>query len=52
MCRTIMTTADARRNLSQPFADECIARNNRFEAKKYIARLPPEQRVLYYMKIK
>ena len=33
------------------FVDECLGHNNRFEAKKYIVRLPADQRLGYYIKI-
>jgi hypothetical protein len=35
----------------RPFVDECIARNNRFEAKKYIVKLNPDERVAAYVQI-
>ena len=35
----------------KPFVEECIAKSNRFEAKKYIARLPLEDRLNYYVDI-
>eukprot|EP00040_Diaphanoeca_grandis_P031802 m.191021 g.191021 ORF g.191021 m.191021 type:complete len:861 (-) comp32419_c1_seq1:81-2663(-) len=35
----------------EPFVDECIAKNNGFEAKKYIPKCLPENKVLYYCKV-
>lgn len=35
----------------EPFVEECLIKNNRFEAKKYIERCPEEARVPYYCQI-
>ncbi len=33
----------------KPFVDECLARTNRFEAKKYVPKLPLEERLNVYV---
>lgn len=35
----------------EPFVEECLFKNNRFEAKKYIDKCPEDVRVPYYCKI-
>lgn len=35
----------------EPFVTECIAKGNRFEAKKYVVKMAPDERVPYYCKV-
>eukprot|EP00038_Savillea_parva_P008583 m.177865 g.177865 ORF g.177865 m.177865 type:complete len:861 (-) comp14437_c0_seq1:84-2666(-) len=35
----------------EPFVEECLIKNNRYEAKKYIERCPEDVRVPYYIQI-
>jgi hypothetical protein len=35
----------------EPFVEECLIKNNRFEAKKYIEKCPEDVRVPYYCQI-
>jgi len=36
----------------EPFVTECIAKGNRFEAKKYVVKMAPDERVPYYCQVK
>lgn len=36
---------------SQPFVEECVKRSNKFEAKKYVSKVTPEQKVKAHLAV-